>query len=61
MKNGSSKNTTNEYDEKQRQEILRVLGETKGRVGGVEGAATRLGLNRTTLLSRMKRLGIDRR
>jgi formate hydrogenlyase transcriptional activator len=61
MKNGSSKNTTNEYDEKQRQEIVRVLGETKGRVGGVEGAATRLGLNRTTLLSRMKRLGIDRR
>ena len=61
MKNGSSKHTTNEYDEKQRQEILRVLGETKGRVGGVDGAATRLGLNRTTLLSRMKRLGIDRR
>ena len=61
MKNGSSKNTTNEYDEKQRQEIVRVLGETKGQVGGVEGAATRLGLNRTTLLSRMKRLGIERR
>ena len=37
------------------------LGETKGRVGGAEGAATRLGLNRTTLLSRMKKLGIDRR
>ena len=43
------------------QEIVRVLGETKGRVGGAEGAAARLGINRTTLLSRMKRLGIDPR
>ena len=37
------------------------LAETKGRVGGAEGAATRLGIKRTTLLTRMKRLGIDPR
>jgi transcriptional regulator with GAF, ATPase, and Fis domain len=27
-------------------------------VGGADGAATRLGMNRTTLLARMKKLGI---
>lgn len=30
----------------------------RGRVGGTDGAAARLGTNRTTLLSRMKKLGI---
>ena len=44
---------------RQREEIERVLGETKGRVGGAEGAAARLGIKRTTLLARMKKLGID--
>jgi transcriptional regulator with GAF, ATPase, and Fis domain len=39
--------------------ILRVLEETKGRVGGANGAAARLGLKRTTLIARMKKLGID--
>jgi formate hydrogenlyase transcriptional activator len=41
--------------------IVRVLGETKGRVGGAKGAAARLGLKRTTLIARMKKLGIDGR
>jgi formate hydrogenlyase transcriptional activator len=49
----------NEYYRKQREHIVRVLGETKGKVGGAEGAAVRLGINRTTLLSRMKKLGVD--
>ncbi len=40
--------------------IVRVLKETNGVVAGPEGAAQRLGLKRTTLLSRMKRLGIDK-
>ena len=35
--------------------------ETKGRVAGDEGAAARMGLKRTTLISRMKKLGIDPR
>jgi formate hydrogenlyase transcriptional activator len=48
-----------EYERKQRDEIARALTESKGRVGGDEGAATRLGLNRTTLLSRMKKFGIN--
>jgi formate hydrogenlyase transcriptional activator len=48
-----------EYERKQRDEIVRALTDSKGRVGGDEGAATRLGLNRTTLLSRMKKFGIN--
>jgi formate hydrogenlyase transcriptional activator len=53
------KGVADEHSLKQREEIVRVLGETRGRVGGAEGAAARLGVNRTTLLSRMKKLGID--
>jgi formate hydrogenlyase transcriptional activator len=41
--------------------IVRALKDTKGRVGGPKGAAARLGLKRTTLLTRMKKLGIDPR
>jgi formate hydrogenlyase transcriptional activator len=41
--------------------IVRILKETKGRVGGPNGAATRLGVKRTTLITRMNRLGIDPR
>jgi formate hydrogenlyase transcriptional activator len=45
--------------QRQRQEIVRALAESKGRVGGVDGAAARIGINRTTLLSRMRKFGID--
>jgi formate hydrogenlyase transcriptional activator len=45
----------------QEHRIVRVLKETEGRVGGPEGAAARLGLKRTTLLGRMKKMGIDPR
>lgn len=41
--------------------IVRILKETKGRVGGEDGAAARMGLKRTTLITRMKKLGIDPR
>jgi transcriptional regulator with GAF, ATPase, and Fis domain len=47
-----------EYARKQREGIVRALSECRGRVGGVDGAAARLGINRTTLLSRMKKFGI---
>jgi formate hydrogenlyase transcriptional activator len=47
------------FDEQDR--ILRILRETKGRVGGPDGAAARMGLKRTTLITRMKRLGINPR
>jgi formate hydrogenlyase transcriptional activator len=47
-----------EYSKKQYDEMVRVLTACKGRVGGADGAAARLGINRTTLLSRMKKFGI---
>jgi formate hydrogenlyase transcriptional activator len=45
----------------EREDIVRILRETNGRVAGPEGAAARMGLKRTTLISRMKKLGIDPR
>jgi formate hydrogenlyase transcriptional activator len=47
-----------QHARKQHDVIVRTLTETNGRVGGEDGAAARLGLNRTTLLSRMKKFGI---
>ena len=47
-----------EYARKQRDEITRALTACKGRVGGADGAAVLLGMNRTTFLSRMKKFGI---
>ena len=44
-----------------RDEITRILRETKGRVAGPQGAAARMGIKRTTLISRMKKLGIEPR
>jgi PAS domain S-box-containing protein len=44
-----------------RDEVVQALKETGGRVGGLYGAAARLGLKRTTLIAHMKRLGIDPR
>lgn len=44
----------------EREHILRVLRETGGQVGGDDGAAARLGLKRTTLNSKLKKLGIER-
>jgi formate hydrogenlyase transcriptional activator len=45
----------------ERDHILKTLQETRGKVGGIDGAAARLGLKRTTLLSRMEKLGIQAR
>jgi formate hydrogenlyase transcriptional activator len=45
----------------EREEIVRILKDTNGRVAGPQGAATRMGIKRTTLISRMKKLGIEPR
>jgi formate hydrogenlyase transcriptional activator len=45
----------------EREHIIRVLRETRGVVSGPNGAAARLGLKRTTLQSKMQRLGITRK
>ncbi|HEY6248785.1 MAG TPA: sigma 54-interacting transcriptional regulator [Candidatus Angelobacter sp.] len=48
-------------EEIERDSILQALRESHWVVGGPEGAAARLGLKRTTLASRMEKLGISRR
>jgi formate hydrogenlyase transcriptional activator len=47
-------------DSTEREHIIRVLEETHGVLSGPNGAAHRLGLKRTTLQSKMERLGITR-
>jgi len=47
-------------EEAEREHILRAVKETKWVLSGPRGAATRLGLNRSTLQFRMKKLGILR-
>ena len=44
----------------EREHIVRVLRETGGVIAGMHGAAARLGMKRTTLQSRMQKLGITR-
>jgi len=53
-----TKSVVDEFANKKREQIVSALTDTKGRVGGQNGAASLLGINRTTLLSRMKKLGI---
>jgi PAS domain S-box-containing protein len=43
----------------EREHIIRVLRDTDGVLAGADGAASRLGMKRTTLQSMLKRLGID--
>jgi formate hydrogenlyase transcriptional activator len=44
----------------EREHIVQALAETNWVIGGPKGAAARLGLQRTTLISKMQRLGISR-
>jgi formate hydrogenlyase transcriptional activator len=45
-------------EDAERSHILQTLQQTAGVVGGPNGAAARLGLRRTTLISKLRRLGI---
>jgi formate hydrogenlyase transcriptional activator len=47
-------------DDANRAHIKATLRETNWVVGGLNGAAARLGMHRTTLISRMRKLGISR-
>jgi formate hydrogenlyase transcriptional activator len=47
-------------DDAERQHILKVLEQTGWVIGGARGAASMLGLKRTTLISKMERLHISR-
>jgi formate hydrogenlyase transcriptional activator len=53
-------NGRNQSLEAERERILATLKEAKGVLSGPKGAATRLGIKRTTLYYRIKKLGIVR-
>jgi formate hydrogenlyase transcriptional activator len=59
--NGRENRVNDTLEAAEREHILRALREARGRIGGVKGAAARLGLKRTTLQSKMKNLGINSR
>jgi DNA-binding NtrC family response regulator len=59
--NPISSTMTGTLEDVDRQRILQALRETGSVIGGPRGAAARLGLKRTTLLSKMQRLGITRK
>ena len=59
--NGRTAPVASARETNERDEILRVLKVTTGRVAGPNGAAARMDIKRTTLISRMKKLGIDPR
>jgi formate hydrogenlyase transcriptional activator len=46
---------------REREHIVRVMQETRGMISGPTGAAARLGLKRTTLQSKLQRMGIKAR
>jgi transcriptional regulator of acetoin/glycerol metabolism len=48
------------FHDSQREVILTALRTTSWVIGGPRGAAARLGLKRTTLITKMKKLGISR-
>ena len=58
---GAPTQTAQTLESAEREHILRALNETNWVLGGANGAAARLGMKRTTLQSRMKKLGISRR
>jgi len=53
-----ARNARRAFDEGERKQILDVLAETHWTVGGPDGAAARLGLKRSTLQYKMRKLGI---
>jgi formate hydrogenlyase transcriptional activator len=59
--NGKSIPMAGAREANERDEIVRILRTTNGRVAGPNGAAARMSLKRTTLIARMKKLGIDPR
>ena len=61
LTNGKAAPAPPPRDSSQHDEIVRILKTTNGRVAGPDGAAVRMGIKRTTLISRMKKLGIDPR
>ena len=55
--NGRTAPVVGTREANERDEIVRVLKITNGRIAGPDGAAARMDIKRTTLISRMKKLG----
>ena len=58
---GSSESASGSLADANREHILETLKQTNWLIGGQEGAANRLGLPRTTLIYKMRKLGIETR
>jgi formate hydrogenlyase transcriptional activator len=61
MTKQSSESVSRTLADAEREHILDVLKQTDGLIGGMHGAASRLGLPRTTLVYKMRKLGIETR
>ncbi len=57
----SSENVSRSLADADREHILETLKQTGWQIGGQDGAANRLGLPRTTLIYKMRKLGIETR
>jgi formate hydrogenlyase transcriptional activator len=60
MAAGAAASSISTLEEAERQHILRALRQTEWRVAGPNGAAKLLGMKRTTLQARMRKLGVRR-
>ena len=60
ISSGSLTSSISTLEEAERQHILRALKQTQWRIAGPKGAAALLGMKRTTLQARMRKLGIRR-
>ncbi len=56
----STRGSSKASEATERQAIVKALDDARGQVGGPDGAAARLGMKRTTLQSRMRKLNIAR-
>ena len=61
LHNSEAQRSRSAMEESERRQILQILQETNWTVSGTHGAAMRLGLKRSTLQYRMRRLGIPSR
>ena len=59
--NSEAQRSRSAMEENERRQILKILQEANWTVSGIHGAAARLGLKRSTLQYRMRRLGIPTR
>lgn len=59
LDNSLSASSKKNYEDEERDRIVRALQASRGRLAGSGGAAERLSIKRTTLIARMNKLGID--